>query len=115
MTTELLYLRDAYLREFDATVVDVDATTRVALDRTAFYPTGGGQPHDTGHARRRARWSTCARRATSSGTRSRVTLPAVGDDGARRRRLGAPPRAHAHAHRAARAVRRDLERVGQAR
>ena len=24
---------------------------RVALDRTAFYPTGGGQPHDTGHAR----------------------------------------------------------------
>jgi misacylated tRNA(Ala) deacylase len=47
MATELLYLRDAYLREFDATVVAVDGT-RVALDRTAFYPTGGGQPHDTG-------------------------------------------------------------------
>jgi misacylated tRNA(Ala) deacylase len=47
--TELLYLRDAYLREFDATVVDVDAEgRRVALDRTAFYATGGGQPHDTG-------------------------------------------------------------------
>jgi misacylated tRNA(Ala) deacylase len=49
--TELLYLRDAYLKEFDATVVDVDtagAAPRVALDRTAFYPTGGGQPHDTG-------------------------------------------------------------------
>ncbi len=47
--TDLLYLRDAYLREFDATVVDVDAHgARVALDRTAFYPTGGGQPHDTG-------------------------------------------------------------------
>ncbi|HEX5613689.1 MAG TPA: alanyl-tRNA editing protein [Acidimicrobiia bacterium] len=45
--TELLYLRDAYLREFDATVVAVDGD-RVALDRTAFYPTGGGQPHDTG-------------------------------------------------------------------
>ena len=45
--TELLYLRDAYLRGFDATVTKVDGE-RVALDRTAFYPTGGGQPHDTG-------------------------------------------------------------------
>ena len=52
MSTELLYLRDAYLKEFNATVVDVELTDggcRVALDRTAFYPTGGGQPHDTGH------------------------------------------------------------------
>jgi len=49
MATELLYLRDAYLPEFDAAVVDVDAEgRRVALDRTAFYATGGGQPHDTG-------------------------------------------------------------------
>jgi len=47
--TELLYLRDAYLQEFDAVVVDRDAGgSRVVLDRTAFYPTGGGQPHDTG-------------------------------------------------------------------
>lgn len=47
--SELLYLRDAYLRDFTATVIDVDAAGgRVALDRTAFYPTGGGQPHDTG-------------------------------------------------------------------
>jgi misacylated tRNA(Ala) deacylase len=45
--TELLYLRDAYLQEFDATVVDAREGA-VALDRTAFYPTGGGQPHDTG-------------------------------------------------------------------
>ncbi len=45
--TELLYLHDAYLREFDATVAAVDGD-RVALDRTAFYPTGGGQPYDTG-------------------------------------------------------------------
>jgi misacylated tRNA(Ala) deacylase len=49
VTTELLYLTDAYLREFDATVNMVDADRRsVELDRTAFYPTGGGQPHDTG-------------------------------------------------------------------
>jgi misacylated tRNA(Ala) deacylase len=47
--TELLFLRDAYLREFDATVTAVDPEGgRVALDRTAFYCTGGGQPHDTG-------------------------------------------------------------------
>jgi misacylated tRNA(Ala) deacylase len=49
VTTELLYLTDAYLREFDATVVAVDTgRRRVDLDRTAFYATGGGQPHDTG-------------------------------------------------------------------
>jgi misacylated tRNA(Ala) deacylase len=47
MSTDLLYLRDAYLTEFDAVVVDVREGA-VALDRTAFYPTGGGQPHDTG-------------------------------------------------------------------
>ena len=48
-------------------------------------------------------------------TRRRRPLPAVGDDGARRGRLGAAPRADAHPHRAARAVRRDLERVAQCR
>jgi misacylated tRNA(Ala) deacylase len=47
MATELLYLRDAYRTQFDATVVAV-RDDQVALDRTAFYPTGGGQPHDTG-------------------------------------------------------------------
>jgi misacylated tRNA(Ala) deacylase len=45
--TELLYLRDSYLRDFTASVIEVDGD-RVVLDRTAFYPTGGGQPHDTG-------------------------------------------------------------------
>ena len=43
-----LYLDDAYLRSFTARVVDVREGTQVALDRTASYPTGGGQPHDTG-------------------------------------------------------------------
>lgn len=45
--TDLLYLRDADFLEFDAYVVAVD-DQMVALDRTAFYPTGGGQPHDLG-------------------------------------------------------------------
>ena len=47
--TELLSQTDSYLREFDAVVTAVDAEAgAVALDRTAFYPGGGGQPHDTG-------------------------------------------------------------------
>jgi misacylated tRNA(Ala) deacylase len=61
MSTEQLYLRDAYQRTCQAIVVDVEegtaaapdggsasSVTRVALDRTVFYPTGGGQPCDTG-------------------------------------------------------------------
>jgi len=45
--TDRIYLRDAQMREFDATVTAVDGQ-RAALDATAFYPTGGGQPCDTG-------------------------------------------------------------------
>src|SRR4051794_40307174 len=49
VATALLFLRDASLRAFDGTVTAVDGDgRRVTLDRTAFYPTGGGQPHDTG-------------------------------------------------------------------
>ncbi len=45
--THRLYLQDAYCREFDATVTGVEENA-VMLDQTAFYATGGGQPHDTG-------------------------------------------------------------------
>ena len=47
METDLLFLRDAYLRDVDAVVVAAEGD-RIALDRTVFYATGGGQPHDTG-------------------------------------------------------------------
>ena len=47
--TERLYYTDAYLAAFDAAVLDrADDGRRVYLDRTAFYPTSGGQPFDTG-------------------------------------------------------------------
>ncbi len=52
MATERLYYHDSRLLEFDATVIGVserdDGQIAVILDRTAFYPTGGGQPTDTG-------------------------------------------------------------------
>jgi misacylated tRNA(Ala) deacylase len=52
MMTEELFATDAYLRSFEARVAEVDPEQRlVALDRTAFYPGGGGQPWDTGTLR----------------------------------------------------------------
>ncbi|HTE03471.1 MAG TPA: alanyl-tRNA editing protein [bacterium] len=45
--TELLYLHDSYLREFDATV-GAQGGQAVVLDRTAFFIGGGGQPADVG-------------------------------------------------------------------
>ncbi|MGQ9666587.1 MAG: alanyl-tRNA editing protein, partial [Anaerolineae bacterium] len=49
--TVKLYYENPYLAEFEAQVVrrlEVDGRPAVVLGRTAFYPTGGGQPHDTG-------------------------------------------------------------------
>jgi misacylated tRNA(Ala) deacylase len=47
--TDRLYSTDQYARAVDATIVDVDPDDgRVLLDRTVFYPGGGGQPHDLG-------------------------------------------------------------------
>lgn len=51
-TTERLYYHDSRLLEFDARVIGLseldDGQIALTLDRTAFYPTGGGQPTDTG-------------------------------------------------------------------
>src|SRR5947199_3703987 len=48
--TDRLYYRDSFLYEFEGEICDITETPRpaVTLDRTAFYPTRGGQIHDTG-------------------------------------------------------------------
>ncbi len=47
--TELLFQTDSYVREFDATVTrTLPEEHAIVLDRTAFYPGGGGQPNDVG-------------------------------------------------------------------
>lgn len=51
METEKLYYADPFLKEFTATVIDcqpLKSVFSVVLDRTAFYPEGGGQPADQG-------------------------------------------------------------------
>jgi misacylated tRNA(Ala) deacylase len=85
--TDLLYQTDAYLREFDATVVAVDPETGgVLLDRTAFYPGGGGQPHDTGSLTRASdgeTWRVASANKNGSAVLHALEpgdrLPAVGD------------------------------------
>jgi alanyl-tRNA synthetase len=61
--TDRLYYRDSFVRAFAAHVTDIREASRtdgvsiwqIALDRTAFYPTSGGQPHDTGILRATSR------------------------------------------------------------
>lgn len=82
--TELIYQTDSYLKEFDATVTAVDSENRtIALDRTAFYPGGGGQPADFGFlSSGETRWKI--KRAKKAGpeivhlVEGDTPLPAVG-------------------------------------
>lgn len=66
--TEILFRDDSYLRECQATVT-ASADDAVVLDRTIFYPTGGGQPGDTG----RMSWD---------GGNASIINTVYGDDGA---------------------------------
>ncbi len=70
VVTERLYYHDSFLYEFDARVVEVLSSERPAIvfDRTAFYPTSGGQVFDTG-------W------ILSGNSRLRVTEVAEKEDG----------------------------------
>jgi alanyl-tRNA synthetase len=52
MPTERLYYTDAYTKSFEAELIEVtlhEGRAAVVLDRSYFYPTSGGQPHDTGN------------------------------------------------------------------
>jgi alanyl-tRNA synthetase len=74
--TDRLYYRDSFLYNFDAEVRAVVETPRPALilDRTAFYPTSGGQIHDTG-------WIVPSDSSSNSGAKLRVTEVAATEDG----------------------------------
>jgi misacylated tRNA(Ala) deacylase len=72
LATDLLYQRDPYRSEFEAVILDVDSTEGVAIDRSAFYPGGGGQPCDTGTITRHsdgATWNVSQVRKIGSSVR----------------------------------------------
>jgi len=84
--TEHLYYRDSFLYEFDAKVVEitsVDSRPVLILDRTAFYPTSGGQPFDMGWL-----WAD----GQTESERLQVIQVAEGEDGRIRHFVAAPPR-----------------------
>jgi alanyl-tRNA synthetase len=74
--TERLYYHDSFVYDFDAEVQSTAESPRPALilDRTAFYPTSGGQIHDTG-------WITTVTGESGSTVRMRVTEVADTEDG----------------------------------
>jgi alanyl-tRNA synthetase len=74
--TDRLYYHDSFLYNFDAEVRSVAETPRPALilDRTAFYPTSGGQIHDTG-------WIVSSELASAPAAKLRVTEVADAEDG----------------------------------
>ena len=86
--TELLFQRDSYLRSVETRVVAVDAEARqVALERTVFYPGGGGQPADSGElirVRDGQRWDVVAARKQGGTVWHELggdePLPAAGDE-----------------------------------
>jgi misacylated tRNA(Ala) deacylase len=85
--TELLYQRDSSLRAMDAVATAVNPAERlVLLDRTVFYPGGGGQPHDTGRLTRPSdgqTWPVVAARKGDGGVWHELggdaALPAIDD------------------------------------
>ena len=84
--TELVFRDDAYARSCPARVTGADARG-IRLDRTVFYPTGGGQPGDTGTLRLASRRDDRDRRhGQGRGTRRGDPCPGTGQRLARARR-----------------------------
>jgi misacylated tRNA(Ala) deacylase len=92
MPTDLAFLHDAYARTLDTVVSHVDpgeGGVRVALERTLFYPIGGGQPHDVGDLR----WDGGSARVTDVRKQGDVVWHTLEGDGA-----GSAPPVGAPAH-----------------
>ena len=70
--TEALFRDDAYLREATANVIEINERGGIVLDRSIFYPTGGGQPGDSG----RLTWDggACAVATTVKGDADQIVL-----------------------------------------
>ena len=113
MSDNICY-RDAYLRAVPAQVLETDAGA-VRLDRTVFYPGGGGQPADHGWLVAADGSRLAVTGATKRGDEIWHTVegspPCGRGIGLRRARLGSPACADAHPLRAPRALRRDLARL----
>ncbi len=112
--TELLYQTDAYLKEFDAVVSGHDEEKHgVLLDRTAFYPGGGGQPADFGELRVGDTVYPLAKveRGNVHVIEADIEFARRRHGGARRSRLGAPLPTDADAHGDAYPLRRRLARL----
>ncbi|NBC31334.1 MAG: alanyl-tRNA editing protein [Alphaproteobacteria bacterium] len=77
MTTVLVFQEQPYLKECRATVVSVDERG-VRLDRTVFYPTGGGQPGDTGMLRWPGGETAIADTVKGDGSEDVIHVPAAG-------------------------------------
>ena len=82
--TDLLYQTDSYLKEFDAAVTALDEDKHaILLDRTAFYPGGGGQPYDLGSVEYNGQsWKLLRGRKSPEGVwhslEESAPLPAIG-------------------------------------
>jgi misacylated tRNA(Ala) deacylase len=78
--TDLLYQTDSYLRSFEAGVTGVDPELGgVVLDRTAFYPGGGGQPADRGRLKSEGRSWEVAGFKRAAGNLVHVLVGHAGD------------------------------------
>ena len=81
MLTEEVFRTDSYLKECEATVVSVNDLGGIILDRTIFYPTGGGQPGDTGILRLEDGGEiTIATTVKGKGDENVVHVPAEGQE-----------------------------------
>lgn len=79
--TDELFREDAYLKECEATVIGVNDLGGILLDRSIFYPTGGGQPGDRGMLRLAdGREIAIATTVKGDGDENVVHVPAEGQD-----------------------------------